>query len=161
MLSVELAGLRDLLFVRRLRNDPISQKWSSTQERIGIFRHIKWWLARRRSAELVFIVVLDGKRIGYTRCRPGPDGISTISIALSSDFRGRGHGPEAIEKTVAAAAVLEGSKGWRAIAHSGNAASIRAFERAGFRLDPGRTQSSLGFVALHQNREQWIQRQGE
>lgn len=105
------------------------------------------------------MVLLDRKRLGYTRCKPGPDRIGSISIALSSEFRGRGHGSEAIEKTVAATSVLEGLQGWRAIVHSGNAASVHAFERAGFHLEPGRAQSSGEFVELRLKREQWIQRQ--
>jgi len=84
-----------------------------------------------------------------------------MSIALSCEFRGRGHGSEAIKQTVAVTSAIEGLQGWRAIVHSGNTASVRAFERAGFHLDSGSAQSSGEFVELHLGREQWIQRQGE
>jgi RimJ/RimL family protein N-acetyltransferase len=63
--------------------------------------------------------------------------------------------------TVAATSALERLQGWRAIVHSGNAASIRAFERAGFHLEPSAAQSSNEFVALQLSREQWLRRQGE
>ena len=158
MLTLRPAGTRDFLFVRRLRNDPISQRWSLSQERIGILRHARWWFARRRSAERAFVVWLDGKRVGYSRCKQDSEGVGAISIALSSDFRGRGHGSQIIEMTVAATSALEGLQGWRAIIHSGNAASIRVFERAGFHLEPGAAQSPVEFLALQLTREQWLRR---
>jgi RimJ/RimL family protein N-acetyltransferase len=135
--------------------------WSSSRERIGIFRHARWWFVTRRRTELVFIVWLDDTRVGYTRCKPDPNGVGAISIALSSDFRGCGYGCQSIQKTVAATSALEGLQAWRAIVHAGNTVSVRAFERAGFHMEPHTAQSSVEFVGLQLSREQWLRQQVE
>lgn len=153
--------MRDLFFVRGLRNDPISRTWSRSRGQIGIFQHARWWFTNRLSKELVFIVWLDGERVGYTRFKPDTNGVGVIGLALLPDFRGRGYGPQAIEMTVEATSGLEGLQGWSATVHLRNRASIRAFETAGFLSEPGTAQSTDAFVALQLSRDQWLRRQVE
>ena len=102
MVNVRRARWQDLLFVRRVRNESDSRRWSVNGGRVGLLRHFAWWHGRSRSSEAVYIVWIDGRRCGYVRVKCAIGDFADISVALKKAARGQGVGSEAIRQSVRA-----------------------------------------------------------
>lgn len=136
MVTVRLARWQDSLFVRKVRNEPDSRRWSVNGKRVGLLRHVIWWHRRAQLGEIVYIVWIDGRRSGYVRVRYGFGEFAELSVALREAARGRGAGSEAIRQSMQATASIPSLKGWRALIDERNSSSIRAFSAAGFSQVP-------------------------
>lgn len=132
MVYVRLARWQDMLFVRRVRNELDSRRWSVTRSKVGLLRHLTWWHSRSRVSEIVYIVWIDGSRCGYVRVKCTVGDFADVSVALTESARGRGAGAEAIRQSISATAASHGLTGWRARIDERNSSSIRAFLAAGF-----------------------------
>ena len=136
MLVLVLRSTRwyDVLFVRRLRNEEASRRWSSDTKRVGLLWHLRWWLRQAAGEERTFIACLGIKRVGYVRCGKKVDGIRDMSIAVHPARRGVGIGQKSILLAIDETSGDSELKGWRARIHPDNSASLSAFSALGFEL---------------------------
>ena len=153
MLALRAAEWRDLFLVLRLRNDLASRRWSPSQERIGMWTHLGWWIRRPRSDETVFVVIRDRERVGYVRVERPLEGFSKVSVAISQGFRGQGLGGRALQLALLATSHTAGLEGWAATIHRDNVPSLRAFTSAGFRHDSETLSQEGPFIRVSRSRE--------
>lgn len=106
------------------RNDPLTRAMSKTTEPVEWSGHVQW-LERRlsRPEPLLFIAEVDGAAIGTFRVDD-----DEISYTIAPEHRGRG------QATAMLRLAREKFGQLRAEIKSGNAASVRAAETAGFRV---------------------------
>ncbi|MEQ9500370.1 MAG: GNAT family N-acetyltransferase [Deltaproteobacteria bacterium] len=107
-------------------NDPTARGVSFNADPIPWDTHVAWLekkLADR--ACRLFIAEVDGAPVGQVRLDAADDR-ATISVSIAKAHRGRGLGVAAIRAATAHAEVID------AFILADNAASVRAFERAGF-----------------------------
>lgn len=153
MVKVRRARWQDLVFVRRVRNESDSRRWSVNGGRVGFLRHFAWWHGRSRSSENVYIVWIDGRRCGYVRVKCTSGNFGEMSVGLKKAARGQGAGSEAIRQSVRATAAIPGLMGWRARIDERNFSSIRAFVAAGFSPLPGGKNDTESFLTFE--RRNW------
>jgi UDP-2,4-diacetamido-2,4,6-trideoxy-beta-L-altropyranose hydrolase len=114
------------------RNDSEAIRFSVSGHGVNPAEHREWLSARLNDPSThLWIAEQGGDAVGQVRVDV-QDGTGTVSVAIAASQRGRGFGSAVLQ-----AMVLEmernGDTGrLRALAHSENTASIRAFERAGF-----------------------------
>ncbi len=124
----------DLMFLFNLKNEKVVLQWSFDQNPVDLETHKKWF-AKKISDPLtaLYIVENDGQAIGQVRFDVGPDNSAVISIDISSAYRGKGYGTEAIKESLD---VLFQShpevKTVNSFIFLANTASQRAFTKAGF-----------------------------
>ena len=92
--------------------------------------HDAWWTGALTSERALLIAEYHGTSIGHLRLDPGPDG-TTVSIVMAPAARGRGLARAVLEAGLRHAAD-SGVRRIRAEVHTGNTASVRLFEKAGF-----------------------------
>lgn len=136
MVILCLARWQDSLFVRKVRNEPDSRRWSVNGNRVSLLRHVSWWRRRGQLGEIVYIIWIDGRRSGYVRVRYSAGEFAELSVALLETARGLGAGSEAIRQATQATAGIPALKGWRATIDERNSSSIRAFSASGFSQVP-------------------------
>jgi RimJ/RimL family protein N-acetyltransferase len=120
--------MEDALAVLEWRNDPYAVALSKSGEAIDLDSHLTWFpkaLANRDCR--LFIAAEDGRRLGMVRFDRCGDAW-TVSINLAPAERRKGYGQRMLSKAMA-------DVGGRSLAEirSDNLASIRLFERCGFR----------------------------
>jgi len=132
------------------RNDPDVVRFSLTGRPVLAIDHDAWLVARlARPNVRLWIAEEAGEPVGQVRVDLEQE-IGTVSIAVAPAHRGRGVGTSMLRALLVA---LEGDAGVRtllAVVHLENAASLRAFERAGFR-DTGRRRRD--FLVLERSLE--------
>lgn len=123
------------------RNDPETRRQSLQQAPVTTAEHARWLRERlaRRSECRIYVAEVDGAPVGQARVDRVGDDRGEISVALSAASRGRGLGRALIAKASQAAVADLGVRTVTAIVKSQNAASLRAFEAAGYR-DPVTTE---------------------
>jgi RimJ/RimL family protein N-acetyltransferase len=115
------------------RNDPDTRAGSFQQEPIGLEEHRAWLGRVLADPERVLLVVeLDGVPSGSVRLDRGDAETAEIHIALAASARGRKVGQWALREASEQAEGLLGATTVLARVKSGNLASLRAFEAAGF-----------------------------
>ena len=115
------------------RNDPEAIRFSVTGRSVTTAEHEQWLSSRLADpGTRLWIAEQDGTAVGQVRVDVG-DGIGTVSVAVAPSERGRGLGSAVLQAMVIEMEPEPGVRRLRALAHAENAASIRAFERAGFR----------------------------
>lgn len=123
---------RDLLW--RWRNDPDTRRASFDAEEIPRERHARWLEdTLARADRRLYVAVLDGTDVATARLDiAGRE--AEVSLTVAPEQRGRGVGAQVLEALAREAAA--GLAIFRLIARvrPENAASRRAFERAGFHL---------------------------
>lgn len=127
------AGDADLL--RGWRNDPVTREMSRSPDVVGPEEHRAW--LRETLADpcrTLLVVERDGLPVGTLRFdRDGPR--AEVSVALESGERGGGLGTQAIaEATELQLAAWPELEVVTAEVQRRNVASLRAFERAGYRM---------------------------
>jgi SAM-dependent methyltransferase len=119
------------------RNDPWIVSLSLSRRRVSADEHRVWFQsALDRSAHLLFVVLTeDGAEAGTARVdRKAPE--ARVTIYLLRQFTGHGLGPRAIDTACRCAfAEWPDVTAIRASIRSENAASVKAFRRAGFAVD--------------------------
>ena len=119
-------------------NDPVTRANSFESAAISWEKHREWceakmnnplcsfWIAANRNLEEVGVVRFDNE-----------DGKATISLSVGPQVRGMGYGAEIIKLACYRLFQSSAVNLVRALIKPSNKASIRAFERAGFRRDVG------------------------
>jgi RimJ/RimL family protein N-acetyltransferase len=121
-------------------NDPVTRRMSFSTEAIPLEAHLAWLDARLRDPDCLFYVVhvvcgagdAEGEPVGQVRFDLEPGGDAQISISLAPERRGQGMAAAAI-RLASRAAFATGRVGRiRAEIRAENAASLRAFAKAGY-----------------------------
>ncbi len=126
-IELKPASVRDSVFVLKLRNEKTTRMNSFNTNVISFAEHRKWFYKTLQSANRkLYVIYNNAKRIGYVRIDRGNP--PEMHIAVSSKYRKLGFGSRAI---VLACALYDNMT---ASIKSGNDASIKAFENAGFKI---------------------------
>jgi len=131
-----------------LRNEPTTRHWSLDGARIPRAHHVAW-LERRLAAPeecRIWVAEVDGEVVGQSRMDALGQGAGEISVGLAPAARGRGLGGRLIREATARGIAELGLREVVAVIKPDNAASIRAFERAGY--GEPRTITRLGAHVL-------------
>jgi RimJ/RimL family protein N-acetyltransferase len=132
---LRVATADDLPFLLRLRNDPETRKWSRTTEEINEEAHAKWFAEttdRIFVAEIEWISMVEVVRpepVGTVRFVRHPHELE-MGIVIAPEHRGKGYAAEMIK--------LGLKEAWApvvAYVREDNDRSLKAFERAGFKMD--------------------------
>lgn len=121
-INLRKANEADIEFLFHLRNNPDVFKYFKTPKEVEWKEHVKWItpvLEGKTNKELYII----GDRVGQIRF----DDKKEVSISISKDYQGKGFGSIALEKA------LEIYPHLIAEIHKDNVASIRLFEKFGFK----------------------------
>jgi len=127
---------QDMMFLFELRNDPAVRGVSFNTDEIDLNTHSGWFAKKLRDANCLILIIEDGgKKIGQVRFDKDNNVQSAeVNIALTKEFRSRGYGSAALKMVCKHA--LEHFGVIKIIAHikKDNAASLKSFAKAGFRI---------------------------
>ncbi len=150
--SLRKATPNDLEFLFNLRNEEVVRRFSLNSELISLDTHKKWFERKMASQDsVIFIAEKDSEPIAQTRFDLVGEDTAEVSIAVAADFRGKGYGTEILKQTTRL--FLDSHPNVlmvRAYIELDNAASLRSFTKAGYRLkgesnDGGKTRHFLIF----------------
>jgi UDP-2,4-diacetamido-2,4,6-trideoxy-beta-L-altropyranose hydrolase len=137
-MSLRLATLADRSFLWRLTNDPTVRANSLHPEPVPFGRHVDWWDAQLASdASRTWILEIDQEPVAQIRyerndsCEPH---VAEISFSVAAEARGLGLGTRLLELTAAVACHDLRVDRLRGLVFPHNTRSVRAFEKAGYRL---------------------------
>jgi UDP-2,4-diacetamido-2,4,6-trideoxy-beta-L-altropyranose hydrolase len=137
-ISVRLATLADRSFLWRLTNDPTVRANSLHPEPVPFERHVAWWDAKLASgASRTWILEIDQEpvaQIRFDRNDSAEPNVAEISFSVAAEARGLGLGTLLLEMTGAEACRELGVQRLRGLIFPHNTRSVRAFEKAGYRL---------------------------
>lgn len=115
------------------RNDPDAVRFSSTGALVSPEEHRAWIASRlAREQPRLWIGVEDGRSVGQVRLDV-EGSVGVVSIAVAPEHRGRGLAAELLQRMTELTAADPDVQRLVAHVNAANAASLRAFERAGFR----------------------------
>ncbi len=128
------ATLEDAEFLFRLRTDPTVIEASNGKAPFDLAAHLHWFAKTLdHPARMLFIVESEGIPIG--QCQLDGDSHSAeVSIALTRESRGHGIGTEVLRE-LARRAEAEGIRWLEAVIKESNAASRKAFLKAGYSVE--------------------------
>jgi RimJ/RimL family protein N-acetyltransferase len=113
-------------------NDPVARAASFHDRTIPWSEHVEWFAARQSDPRSRIYVIEDSDRpVGVLRFDL-EDQEATVSLNIAPTFRGRGIGQEALRRGCALIAEQGAVESLTAHIKPDNAASLRAFEQAGF-----------------------------
>lgn len=149
-----IAGHSDLITLRpataddsedilRWRNDPDTRSVSMNTDEVAVDTHRAWYAEKLKSpAAILLIGAYAGHKIGFVRYDLNDD-VATVSINLNPDWRSLGMGQLILQK--AEDFIPPHIDRIEAEIKPGNAASLKAFETAGFM--PGHaTENSIIYL---------------
>lgn len=130
-IKLRKANLKDSADILRWRNDPETVKVSFSRAPIGAAEHQKWFAAvlKDKARRLYIAENQQRQKLGMIRFDLLGKKIAEVSVNLSPDMRGKGYGTKII---VLGAGKM---KGFNLLARTklSNPASVKAFEKAGYR----------------------------
>jgi RimJ/RimL family protein N-acetyltransferase len=137
-----------------LRNEPTTRRWSLDGSRIPRSHHVAWLERRLASPEAcrIWVAEVEGdpgsgwRVVGQSRIDVLGHGTGEISVGLAPNARGRGLGGWLIRAATGRGMAELGLREVVAVIKPDNAASVRAFERAGY--GDARTIERLGARVL-------------
>ena len=127
-MTLRPARWSDALFLLRLANDPAMVAARLEPRRIGLCEHLRWMRRTLANSDVaLYIAEVGGRRVGEIRLdrMRGP---TWVGLVVSPKYRGRGYGSEMIHAAVSSMP----DRLFFAQIKPENAASWKAFERAGF-----------------------------
>ncbi|HEX2210470.1 MAG TPA: UDP-2,4-diacetamido-2,4,6-trideoxy-beta-L-altropyranose hydrolase [Longimicrobium sp.] len=129
------AAPADALDLLRIANDPGVRANAFNPHPIPLESHLRWYARKLESADTaIWVIELAGVVAAHVRYDRMEDGeTAEIGYAVSSAFRGMGLGTRILELTWRMACQVLGVSAVRGVVIQGNTASVRAFEKAGFR----------------------------
>ncbi len=128
--QLRLATMADEALMLKWQSTPGIRAYSRNPEAPEPAEHARWMQNKLADPCCIFHVILHGGRsVGVLRLDRQADGAYEISILVAAEAHGKNIGGAALElaKRLLPDAVI------RAVIHADNAASIRMFERAGYR----------------------------
>lgn len=129
------AGSDDSPILLRWANDPVVRESSFNHATIGETEHEKWLKAKLDSPDSrIWIIDFDGTPAAMVRYDRIESCTAKVSFSVSTDFRGRGLGRSVLGTTFAMACKELAVSRVEGFVLSGNVASIKSFERAGYSL---------------------------
>lgn len=142
MISLRKATAADCEIVWQLNNDPDARAQSLSSASIPWADHQKWYAQALSDPKMtMWMIEVDGATGGVVRLHERDR--TVISIALAKEQRGKGVASEAIAK----ACTMHGGP-IDSLVIVGNAASLRAFEKAGFHERDRTTINGKAVVVL-------------
>jgi RimJ/RimL family protein N-acetyltransferase len=118
--------------IREWRNDADAVRFSVTGRPVSPGEHAQWFAGQVDDpARLFWIAELEGDPVGQVRVDLS-GGEGTVSIAVAPGWRGRGIGTSILHVLLSEMVLHPEVSTLTALARQDNAASVRAFERAGF-----------------------------
>lgn len=147
-LTLRPASEADAARLRAWRNDPETRAASRSTEKVGEKEHAAWLVGVLADPDRRLLVCeLEGEPVGQVRF-DGLDGDRyEISIALAPAARGKGLSSPLIAKAVEWLRASHPDAEVEARVREGNARSLAAFRRAGFRLSGEEVDGFLALVA--------------
>jgi UDP-2,4-diacetamido-2,4,6-trideoxy-beta-L-altropyranose hydrolase len=133
-LSLRPASAADGPRLREWRNDPEARAASRGTAEVGAAEHLAWLAALLADPDrMLLICELDGDPVGQVRFDRRRGKRFEISVALAAEARGRGLSPRLISLAIERLRESEPEAEVEAHVRTGNARSLAAFRRAGFR----------------------------
>jgi UDP-2,4-diacetamido-2,4,6-trideoxy-beta-L-altropyranose hydrolase len=116
-------------------NDPDTRKWSYNRNPITLEEHKKWFAACLAEPESIYLIAEDGLStpVGQIRFQKIENGYE-VHVLVAKQFRGGGTGSKLIRKASLFLHEKKGRQNIMARAKSDNIASVKAFEKAGYRI---------------------------
>lgn len=117
-------------------NDPVSRDSAFSSEPISFPDHEAWFRAKLQDPGCTFLIVTDeeDRPVGQVRFDRTGEGVVEIDIGVAPSSRGQGLGPRVLKLACEELpAVSRRVRRVVAAIRPGNKASIRTFEKAGFR----------------------------
>ena len=149
-LSLRPARQEDADFLWRLANDPGVRAVSFSRDPILIEEHLGWLAARLAAPGGLFLIAEDQRGMPVGQIRVDEDaGCGVISVSLAAPFRCSGLGPVMISQACRLWAGAHPGQRIMAYALFENAASEKAFAKAGFIRSGERTvrgKRAMGFI---------------
>ena len=137
MISFRKANEKDLEFLFNLRNEEAVRLVSFNSNPISLDAHREWFEKKLSSGDsFIFIAEFDGQPIAQARFDlDHNNGEAEINIAVTENFRGKGYGSE-ILKSLSQQFLKDFPKieAVRAFVKPDNPASLRSFEKAGYKI---------------------------
>lgn len=128
----------DAALLLEWRNDPEAVRFSLTGRTVGASPHASW-LAARLAGNTPRLWIAEEGRDPVGQVRVDLDGATgTVSIAVAPAHRGKGVGTGILHALLVEMEADPEVGTLQATVHADNAASLRAFERAGFQARNGR-----------------------
>lgn len=142
VLDIAPATPSDCLEVWRLANEPSVRRSAFSSAPIPLDTHRAWFATRlRRKESLMYILRIGGALAGLVRYDRHGDAVA-VDIAVSPGFRGRALGSRLLERTMPTVSRQLGISRILATVKSGNTASQRMFDKAGFAITARETRGS-------------------
>jgi UDP-2,4-diacetamido-2,4,6-trideoxy-beta-L-altropyranose hydrolase len=153
-LTLRRAMPSDARFVWEVNNHPSVRSESLSTAAIPWETHRAWFASKLVDPRTAFFVcACDGISAAVVRFDVD-DQIAVVSVAVHPDHRGRGLGTRAIVEATARLAVSHPAVTPVAFVRSGNKASLRAFERAGYDRTGDRVLGGVSLERLEYRRNQ-------
>jgi len=136
-LFIRNADLKDDLILYTLFNDVEVRKWSFSSENITFEDHQKWLFSTLHSNENFLFIIENHLKypVGQVRFTKIDESNWSVGISIDKKFRGNGYSVKIISLGIEALNKRTGSrKNIHAFIKGENKASIRCFEKSGFKL---------------------------
>ncbi len=135
-LSLRDATADDVDLLYAWRNEPATRESSFQTAVIDIDSHRQWFTRKpsQHGRTRIWILTESGDPAGQVRYDSDSD-VAEISFSIDPRFRGRGLGTEILRLSAPRACRELLLKRLRGVVKANNAASIAAFDRAGFRRE--------------------------
>jgi UDP-2,4-diacetamido-2,4,6-trideoxy-beta-L-altropyranose hydrolase len=132
-------------------NDPVIRQSAFSQDPIPWKEHLAWFQKKLRSSDTVILLAFDAEDepVGQIRFDRDASGSAEIDLHLSPAQRGKGYGQDVLTAGIERMRRTRTVRRFSATVKEGNTPSIRAFEKAGFRLkEAGQrdTDAVLSFI---------------
>lgn len=143
--TLRRAGEGDGALLREWRNDADAVRFSATARPVSPEAHARWLAARLADSDTRLWIAEEARvPVGQVRVDLA-DGSGVVSIAVAAVARGGGIGQAMLRAAIEEIAREDAAIQLRALIHPDNIASLRAFERVGFRRV---SSDERGFVVL-------------
>lgn len=130
-IKIRPANSDDVQKIWKIRNEPTALAVAASKEVIPLARHVAWFNGKyfSNSGSVCFIAEIDRKVVGYSRFDLKKDHYVN-SIAVASSMHGKGIGAWLLRESIEQ---LKSPIPIHAEIRKFNTASIKMFERAGFK----------------------------